>query len=50
MGNSKNRSARGPGSAISMLEQVKNATGIDLAKLAEAKGKNSGSDLPKELG
>ena len=38
------------GSAISMLEQVKNATGIDLAKLAEGKGKNAGSDLPKELG
>ena len=38
------------GSAISMLEQLKNVTGVDLAKLAEGKGKDAGSSLPKELG
>jgi flotillin len=35
-------------SAVSMLEQVKNATGVDLAQLAEKNG-SSGATLPKEL-
>ncbi len=34
-------------SAISMLEQVKTATGLDLAKLGERKGK--AAELPKDL-
>ena len=34
-------------SAITMLEQVENATGIDVARLA--KGRGEGDDLPKEL-
>ncbi|MHC4128241.1 MAG: flotillin family protein [Planctomycetota bacterium] len=34
-------------SAITMVEQMKNATGVDIAKLA--KGKGSGTELPKEL-
>ncbi len=34
-------------SAITMLEQVENATGIDVARLAKRRGE--GEDLPKEL-
>ncbi|MHC4709306.1 MAG: flotillin family protein [Planctomycetota bacterium] len=34
-------------SAVTMVEQMKNATGVDIAKLA--KGKGSGTELPKEL-
>ena len=37
-------------SAVVMLEQMKNATGIDLADLASGGGKNAGASLPKELG
>jgi len=36
-------------SAIIMLEQVKNATGVDLTRLAEKAGGTSKSDIPKEL-
>ena len=36
-------------SAVTLLEQVKNATGIDLAKLAEAKDKGE-AGLPPQLG
>lgn len=36
-------------SAITMLEQVENATGIDVAKLAKGGG-DSGSEFPKEMG
>jgi flotillin len=35
-------------SAVVMLEQVKNATGVDLAKLAK-RAQEAGVDLPKEL-
>ena len=38
------------GSAITMLEQLKNATGIDIEKLAQGAGKGTNTDLPKELG
>ena len=38
------------GSAIAMLEQLKNATGIDIEKLAQGAGKGTDTDLPKELG
>ncbi len=36
-------------SAVTLLEQVKNATGIDLAKLAESKGDDD-KGLPRQLG
>lgn len=36
-------------SAITMLEQVENATGIDVAKLAKGSG-SRGADFPKEMG
>lgn len=36
-------------SAITMLEQVENATGIDVAKLANA-ADDEGTDLPREMG
>ena len=36
-------------SAVVMLEQVKNATGVDLAKLAEPAAESS-PKVPKELG
>jgi hypothetical protein len=35
-------------SAITMLEQVENATGIDVAKLAKGSG-DGGADFPKEM-
>jgi hypothetical protein len=35
-------------SAVVLLEQVKNATGVDLAKLAK-RAQETGVDLPKEL-
>jgi hypothetical protein len=35
-------------SAISMLEQLKNATGMDLASLGKKKT-GEGTDVPKEL-
>ena len=38
------------GSAITMLEQLKNATGIDIEKLAQGAPKGANTDLPKELG
>ena len=38
------------GSAIKMLELLKNATGIDIEKLAQGAGKGTDTDLPKELG
>jgi flotillin len=34
-------------SAVTMVEQMTNATGVDLARLA--KGKGNGTELPKEL-
>jgi flotillin len=37
-------------SAVVMLEQMKNATGIDLAELASGGGGSAGAALPKELG
>jgi len=37
-------------SAVVMLEQMKNATGIDLAELASSGGGRTGAALPKELG
>jgi len=37
-------------SAVVMLEQVKNATGVDLANLAESNDQSKGTTLPKELG
>ena len=37
-------------SAIVMMEQLKNATGVDVAKLAKGGGKDAGGELPKELG
>jgi flotillin len=36
------------GSAVAMIEQMSNATGVDITQLA--KGKNSKIELPKELG
>lgn len=38
------------GSAITMLEQLKNATGIDIEKLAQGKSQGNGAEVPKELG
>ncbi|MEM1180256.1 MAG: SPFH domain-containing protein [Acidobacteriota bacterium] len=39
------------GSAVVMLEQLKNATGVDLAELASSGGKDGpNSQVPKELG
>ena len=38
------------GSAIAMLEQLKNATGIDIEKLAQGTTRNTSADVPKELG
>jgi flotillin len=38
------------GSAIAILEQLKNATGIDLEKLAQGAVMDSSADVPKELG
>lgn len=38
------------GSAIAMLEQLKNATGIDIEKLAQGSTRDSSADVPKELG
>ena len=37
-------------SAVVMLEQMKNATGVDLAELASGGGGSAGAALPKELG
>ena len=38
-------------SAVVMLEQLKNATGVDLARIAESSASGSaGSEVPKELG
>jgi hypothetical protein len=37
-------------SAVTMLEQMKNATGIDLGKLAGKPNGPSKADIPKELG
>jgi flotillin len=36
-------------SAVVMLEQMKNATGLDLAKLAKKTSEDSGASIPKEL-
>jgi flotillin len=38
------------GSAIAMLEQLKNATGIDIEKLAQGTTRDASADVPKELG
>ena len=38
------------GSAVAMLEQLKNATGIDIEKLAQGATKDNAADVPKELG
>jgi len=38
------------GSAIAMLEQLKNATGIDIEKLAHGTTRNTSAEVPKELG
>lgn len=37
-------------SAVVLLEQMKNATGVDLAKLATQSGEEPGAEIPKELG
>ena len=37
------------GSAVVMLEQLKNATGIDLADLAKGQQGSPGTALPKDL-
>ncbi|MEM7583558.1 MAG: SPFH domain-containing protein [Acidobacteriota bacterium] len=36
-------------SAVVMLEQLKNATGVDVAQLANGKGGDNGTTIPKEL-
>jgi hypothetical protein len=36
-------------SAVTMLEQIKNATGIDIAELAKSAEKKQGSAIPKDL-
>ena len=36
-------------SAVAILEQMENATGIDVAKLTKGRRKGSGADLPKQL-
>lgn len=36
-------------SAVVMLEQMKNATGVDLAKLASRAGEDTSAEIPKEL-
>jgi hypothetical protein len=33
-----------------MLEQLRNATGIDIEKLAQGGTRDVGADVPKELG
>jgi flotillin len=38
------------GSAIAMLEQLKNATGIDIEKLAQRNTRDNSADVSKELG
>jgi hypothetical protein len=35
---------------VALLEQLKNATGIDVAKMARGDGGSSGGKLPKQLG
>ena len=37
------------GSVVALLEQLKNATGIDVAKMARGDGGNGGAKLPKQL-
>jgi hypothetical protein len=37
------------GAAITMMEQLSNATGVDMAKLAKGKESSPG-EVPKELG
>jgi flotillin len=37
------------GSAIAMLEQLRNATGIDIEKLAQGATRDNAADVPKEL-
>jgi hypothetical protein len=37
-------------SAIVMMEQMKNATGVDVAQLAKRVEGDAGTGLPKELG
>jgi flotillin len=37
------------GSAVSMMEQMKNATGVDLARLGSSGGSKAAGDVPKEL-
>jgi flotillin len=37
-------------SAVSMIEQIENSTGVDLAKIAKRKADQSDAGLPKELG
>jgi flotillin len=36
-------------SAVTMVEQMQNATGVDIARLAKGKGNGNGTELPKEL-
>ena len=36
--------------AVGMMEQMQNATGVDLAKLAEGRTSESAGAVPKELG
>jgi flotillin len=36
-------------SAVVMLEQIRNATGVDLAKIAEAKNGSDRTEIPREL-
>ena len=38
------------GSAVAMLEQLKNATGIDIEKIAQGSTRDTSAQVPKELG
>ena len=37
-------------SAVVMMEQMKNATGVDLARIAKRAEEGTSEELPKELG
>ena len=36
--------------AVAMLEQLKNATGIDIEKIAQGSTRDTSAQVPKELG
>jgi hypothetical protein len=38
------------GSAVAMMEQMKNATGVDLARLGTKSGSDKAGEVPRELG